>query len=113
MLIEYHLAAPVALVEYKHHRAAIVDLGHPTYRALCALADREPAIPFLVARYWPGTWAFAVQPVNASAHRIFAGDVYLSEREYVTALHRLRALTVQQLVLRHLNTERPPASRSA
>lgn len=113
VLVEYHLAAPVAIVEYKHHRAQRVDLNHPTYQALCALADREPAIPFMIARYWPETWAFAVRPVNACAVTIFGGETNLSEREFVTALHDLRSLTVQQLVLRHLNTERPPATRSA
>ncbi len=50
LLIEYHRAEPVAIIEYKHHRAARPDLSHPSYRALLALAERVPKLPFLIAR---------------------------------------------------------------
>ncbi len=113
VLVEYCVEAPVAIVEYKHHRAQRVDLSHPTYQALRNLADRPPALPFLIARYWPATWAFEVTSANEAAEDIFGTEAHLSEAEFVSALHDLRFLTVQQIVLRNLNTERPPASRSA
>jgi hypothetical protein len=113
VLVEFGLAAPVALVEYKHFRARPVDLEHPTYRALQTLADREPAIPFLVARYWPESWAFSVQPANATAQQLYGCQRHYSEAEFVATLYELRAATIQHQVLRHLNRERPPASAAA
>lgn len=113
VLVEFGLGVPVALVEYKHFRARRVDLEHPTYRALQALADRGPAIPFLVARYWPGVWAFAVQSANATAESLYGAEHHYSEAEFVAVLYDLRAATIQQQVLRHLNRERPPASAAA
>lgn len=113
VLVEFGLAAPVALVEYKHFRARTVDLEHPTYRALQSLADREPAIPFLVARYWPDSWAFAVRSANATAERLYGPERHYSEADFVAELYALRAATIQDQVLRHLNRERPPASAAA
>lgn len=111
LLVEYHLAVPVAIVDYKHHAAPPVDLAHPTYRAVATLADRTPALPFLVARYWPGTWAFEVTAANEAARRVLGGPrCPFSEAEYVAALHDLRARAVHEAVLRHLNTTRPPVA---
>lgn len=111
LLVEYVLGLPVAIVEYKHWRAARLDLEHPSYLALRALADRPPALPFLIAWYWPGTWAFRVDPANQAAVDHFgAGPVDLTEREWVLALHQLRAETAQAAVLRNLQDERPPVS---
>jgi hypothetical protein len=47
--------------------------------------------------------------VNDLALEALGPELWLSEAEYVAELHRLRSLTVQQRVLRHLNTQRPPA----
>lgn len=113
VLVEFGLAEPVAIVEYKHHRARRPDLEHPTYRALRALADREPAIPFLVARYWPETWAFAVRSANGVAERLYGPEQSYSETEFVGMLYELRAMTIEQQVLRHLNRQRPPATAAA
>jgi hypothetical protein len=109
LLVEYHVGLPVAIVEYKHHRAQPVDLEHPTYMALGALANRSPALPFVIARYWPDTWAFHVTAVNEAAIGFFGATSELSEYEYVTALHELRAVTVQEAVGRNLNRHRPPS----
>ncbi len=113
VLVEFGPGMPVALVEYKHFSARRVDLEHPTYRALRALADREPAIPFLIARYWPGSWAFAVQSANPTAEQLFGREHRFSESEFVAALYALRAVTIQEQVLRHLNNERPPTTSAA
>ncbi len=113
VLVEFGLGLPVAMVEYKHFRARSVDLEHPTYRALRALADREPAIPFLIARYWPGSWAYAVTSANNTAEALYGPERAYSESEFVGALYELRALTIQAQVLRHLNRERPPHTTAA
>lgn len=69
VLVEYHLARPVALVEYKHYRAKF-EPGHANYRALRDLADRA-GLPFVVAFYWPDTWSIRVHPMNDPALRHF------------------------------------------
>lgn len=113
LLIEYHSAEPVAIVEYKHHQAARPALSHPSYQALLALAERIPKLPLLVARYWPDTWAFEVTSVNPSAQRHFGPACCLTERQYVTALHELRSSPAHERVLRNLNDSPPPPAITA
>lgn len=110
VLLEYHLSKPVALIEYKHHRSAWPNLGHPNYLALRDLADRDPQLPFFIARYWPETWAFQLLPGNDLARRTIGGadQIRCSERAYVQLLHSLRALKVQEQVIARLNTTPPP-----
>lgn len=109
VLVEYHLARPVAIVEYKHHLAEQADLQHPTYRAITALAD-QAHVPFFVARYWPAGWAFEVQPVNAEATAAVGHRVRYSERQFVELLHQLRGVVIHEQVLRHLSDELPALS---
>lgn len=106
VLVEYHLARPVAIVEYKHFRAR-VELGHANYRALRDLADRAE-LPFLIAFYWPTTWSFRVHPMNDHALRHFeyTGQLF-SEREYVERLYRLRSLFITENLLPSLNAQVP------
>ena len=66
-----------------------------------------------MARYWPGPWAFAVRSANATAEQLYGQERHYSEAEFVATLYALRAATIQQQVLRHLNRERPPASAAA
>ena len=113
LLIEYHRAEPVAIIEYKHHQAGRPDLGHPSYRALLALAERVPKLPFLIARYWPASWAFEVTSVNSCASRLFGPRCHMTERQYVTALHNLRSAPVPERLLRHLNDCLPPDASTA
>jgi hypothetical protein len=109
LVVEYNLALPVALVEYKHHRARMPNLDHPSYQALLALADGfSPVLPFLIVFYWPETWAFRVHPVNDEARLTYHDAVGLSERRYVESLYHLRRLKVEQVVLDRLHTELPP-----
>lgn len=109
LLVEYHVGAPVAIIEYKHHLAKPVDLAHPTYRALKALADgfSPRPLPFLVVRYWPDVWAYEPQPVNAEALKRFRPGWILTERQYVEALYELRDQVLCDEVLVRLNTEVP------
>jgi hypothetical protein len=111
LLVEYVLGLPVAIVEYKHCAAGPVDLDHPTYLALRNLADRPPALPFVIARYWPDTWAFRVTAVNdVAAGHFGASPCDLSEHDWVLALHDLRAMTAHAAVLRNLNQLMPPVA---
>jgi len=106
VLVEYHLARPVAIVEYKHFRAK-VELGHANYRALRDLADRA-GLPFLIAFYWPDTWAFRVHPMNDNALKHFEyGGHLFNEREFVERLYRLRSIFVEETLLPQLGTRLP------
>lgn len=106
VLVEYHLARPVALVEYKHRRARF-EPEHANYRALRDLADRS-GLPFVVAFYWPETWSFRVHPMNDIALRHFEPGVQLfTEREFVERLYRMRSLFVQEALLPTLSTRLP------
>lgn len=106
VLVEYHLARPVALVEYKHHRARF-EPGHANYRALRDLADHA-GLPFVIAFYWPDTWSFRVHPMNDAALRHFEpGQQLFTEREFVERLYRMRSLFVQEALLPTLSTRLP------
>jgi hypothetical protein len=106
VLVEYHLARPVALVEYKHHTARL-EFGHANYRALRDLADRA-GLPFVITLYWPSVWAFRVIPMNDAALRHFAaGGELFTEREFVTRLYRLRSVFIEDALLPGLGGELP------
>ncbi len=96
LLIEYHHAAPVALVEYKHWLARELSYSHPSYQALRRLADgyRDGPLPFLVVQYLPGVWLYRVLPMNDAARRWFRDGERLSELAFVRRLYRLRGLAL-------------------
>lgn len=105
LMVEYNLGEPAAIVEYKHHRAAMPDFRHPTYRAIQNLADRQPPLPFMVAFYWPGAWAFEIHPLNDQAMSLYGPEsCELTEREFVTSLYRARSWVVEESVLRACKT---------
>lgn len=110
LMVEYNHGLPVALVEYKHHRVKFpIDLRHATYRAIRALADGA-GLPFLLAFYWPETWAFYVVPVNdIAAKYITPNRQRLSEQEFVRGLYRLRKMAVEARVIAGLNATDLPA----
>jgi len=94
VLIEFHHARPVALVEYKHRRARPTDPTHPTIRTLVELADgyRHGPLPCAVVRYDSDPWTFEVQPLNAAAEAVFGPTRgrTLTEQEYVRTLYAVR-----------------------
>lgn len=105
VMVEYNIGEPAALAEYKHFRARMPDLRHPTYRALASLADRDPPIPFFIAFYWPGAWAFRVYPVNDLARDLYGPEYAdLTERQFVASLYQARSRAVDVHTLRRLNT---------
>lgn len=106
VLVEYHLARPVAIVEYKHWQATL-ELGNANYRALRDLADKA-RLPFVIAFYWPDSWAVRVHPMNDYALRHFepAGQLF-TEREYVERLYRLRSIFIEESLLPSLGSRLP------
>lgn len=106
LVVEYNVGKPVGLVEYKHEGAAMPNFNHPTYRALSELANAAN-LPFLIAFYNNTQWWFKVFPVNTRAKAIFTSSETLSEKEYVTALYKMRSRIIELAVLNKLNTAKP------
>lgn len=123
LMCEFNHAVPVAIVDYKYWAADPEKTNERTYETLGGFYNKHgDQLPFIVARYWPDTWAFKVLPVNSAAQGWFldrfdtshsaGGDwLALTEREYVEALYVLRGdvLTAgDQRYIERLNTIRPP-----
>lgn len=117
LMVEYDGGYPIAVVEYKHFRAAIPDVDHATYRAVSQLYDDEgKQLPLWVARYWPDIWAFRVRAVNERAKKLTAradGWNDMTERMFVEALHAVRHREVEQRVYPKLNDIMPPEEEVA
>ncbi len=106
VMVEYNFGRPVGVIEFKHAGVDFPDLEHPTYRALTRLADAS-GLPFLLAFYWPSTWAFRVHPVNEHGTAHFRDGELLTEREFVQRLYKLRRLTVADELAGRLMDELP------
>jgi hypothetical protein len=109
LVIEYNIGIPVALIEYKHARAKTPKLDDANYRAISWLADKA-GLPFAIAFYWPGIWAFRITPVNEIARRHWKPSENMTEREFVMRLYMLRHLAVEREVLNGLQQQKPPDS---
>lgn len=107
LMVEYNLGKPVGLIEYKHFQARMPNLKHATYRALSELAT-VAELPFVVAFYWPSSWAFRIYPINGISKNHFRNPEDLSEREFVQRLYRLRRLKLTENLEGKLQTLRPP-----
>lgn len=98
VMCEYNHAKPCALVEYKHAKFTSIDINHPTYRALAALADgyRNGPLPAFIAIYDPETWAFKVICMNDTAREHFGEREFrvLTEQEFVRDLYAMRKLVL-------------------
>lgn len=112
LMVEYNIGRPVGVIEYKHARARMPDIRHPTYRALCELADLC-ALPFMIVFYYPPEWAFRVFPVNGVARQTFDEGQLMTERQFVMALYRLRRLTLTKHLADKLNDTLPPNIEAA
>jgi hypothetical protein len=76
------------------------------------LADRAE-IPFLVAWYWPASWAFRAYPINDLAREHFEDPEDFTERAYVQRLYRLRRLALTCSLSEPLLDVLPPVERRA
>lgn len=103
LMVEYNIGKPVGLIEYKYHKTQqVLNLNHPTYRALRDLADTAQ-LPFLIAYYWKDIWAFRVLPVNGVAKQHFDHNEMLTEKQFVMRLYRLRRLVLTAELAAKLN----------
>lgn len=107
LMVEYNLGKPVGLVEYKHHQARMPSLNHATYRALSELAT-VANLPFVIAFYWPSSWAFRVYPVNNLSQQHFTDPEDFTERDFVRRLYKLRRLKLTEQLEGKLYTLMPP-----
>lgn len=108
LMVEYNLGKPVALVEYKKWNAQLPNLKHPTYKALCELANADK-LPFFIAMYWQDIWAFKIIPVNEISKQFYDTNAIYTEQQYVESLYRLRSRIVQNSILAGLNDIMPVA----
>lgn len=106
LLLEYHANAPAALIEYKAVGARWPDMSKGVYPALRTLSDCA-RIPFFLVFYEPTRWWFRLVPANDHAKRHFPYQVTLSEREYVSALYRLRGVSLPVDVYQRLGGYKP------
>lgn len=103
LLLEYDRAKPVAVVEYKHERAAPVRTANTSFSAMRELADRAGVL-FLYVRYKGDFSRFDVSAQNSAARAALGVNsgqpVLMSEEEYVAFLHRVRREAVHDPALR-------------
>lgn len=86
---EYGDIRPVAIVEYKHEKAAHFNLSCSQYRVLGKLATRAD-LPFFIVRYASNFDTFLVTPANGWAKTKFVEPRQMSEIEYVDFMYHLR-----------------------
>lgn len=89
LFLEYDKGQPVAIVEYKHERAAPQYGSHPTYQALINLGTRA-GVPVFVVRYKEDFSEWRVIPLNPLAKSKLPERITMSERQWVTFLYELR-----------------------
>lgn len=108
LMLEFDTGKPSALVEYKAVGAAFPNLKHPSYCALRSLADSSN-IPLLVVFYDSSRWLYRVTPANRRALNFAAWPYtrWLSEREYVSLLYRIRGRAVPADVIAKLIEAQP------
>jgi len=82
-----------ALVEYKFSMSDYGFAKSANAASLRHLASNDrSALPLFVVRYWREPWTFAAYPENDSALAMMPKTRVMSERDYVSFLHKLRGL---------------------
>lgn len=89
LFLEYDRGKAVAIVEYKHERAAPQCPSHPTYLAMCDLGTRA-GVPVIGVRYSADFTSWLAVPLNAHARAWIPERRTLTEREWVALLYRIR-----------------------
>jgi len=89
LFLEYDRGKAVALVEYKHERAAIQYPSHPTYRALRDLGTRA-GVPVFGVRYADSFAWWRVSPLNALAKQWVPAQTEMTEQGWVSLLYLVR-----------------------
>jgi len=89
LMLEYDLGKAIALVEYKHEKAAPVQFKHPSYRALKDLSDRA-SIPAFVVRYADDFSWWEATALNSLGEKWLPKPKKMAEKEWVAFLYQLR-----------------------
>ena len=119
LMCEFNRGIPIVLVDYKWQGAPLGNTNGFTFKALSGLYNEQgDHLPFFIARYWPGTWAFKVLPVNEPAQERLstAGWVPMTERQWVSGLYRMRQIALSRgdlATVARLNDTMPPAEAGA
>jgi hypothetical protein len=87
-LLEFDMAEPVALIDYKHDKARI-DFGHSSVVAQAAFASRA-SLPSFVVRYTDDFGHFTIYPTNSYARKLAPNGIRLTEEYFVRFLYKLR-----------------------
>lgn len=98
LFLEYDRGKAVALVEYKHERAAPQKASHPTYMAMIDLGTRA-GVPVFACRYKGDFTAWRAIPLNSMARHFLPERQDMTEREWVTFLYRIRGYQIPESVL--------------
>lgn len=93
LFLEYDKGKAVALVEYKHEKAAPQYATHPTYQAMIDLGNRA-GIPVFACRYQDDFMEYKVIALNAVAHGLLPERISMTEIEWVTFLYKIRGYDV-------------------
>jgi len=104
LFLEYDRGKAVALVEYKHERAAPQYASHPTYLAMIDLGTRA-GIPVFAARYKADFSEWNIVPLNRKALDFLPERKQMTEVEWVTFLYTIRGYVPPADMLKGLNVE--------
>jgi hypothetical protein len=91
----------LALMEYKHERAAWCRIDSKSNRTVADLADRAQ-LPFFVVTYSGDFSRFRVVPFGVCATRMLSSPVDLSELDWVEFLYRLRGRSMPESLRQEL-----------
>jgi hypothetical protein len=98
LFLEYDKGKAVAIVEYKHERAAPQYASHPTYQAMIDLGTRA-GVPVFAARYKGDFSLFSIIPLNVHAKKFLGERKAMTEGEWVSFLYKLRGYECPQAVI--------------
>jgi len=105
LLVEFDYSQPVALVEYKHERAAPQSPKHPSIIAIATLATHS-RIPFFGVRYTDDLSSFLVVPLNPKAKEHLSHRATATEEQWVAFLYQLRGRVIPNDVLAKIREKR-------
>lgn len=106
LAVEYSRKRAVMLVDYKAARPFPVNPQAANYTVLSQLASAS-GVPFVIVFYSPRLWWFYIHPMNSEAAAQFGRGVWMSEREYVSALYDLRGLPIPSQIAAQLSDFKP------
>jgi hypothetical protein len=104
LFLEYDKGQPVALVEYKHERAAPQWASHPTYQAIINLGNRAQ-LPVFAVRYADDFSWWRVVPLNEQAKQWLSERQEMTEKEWVTLLYRMRGYDLPEDIFNYQEVE--------